>query len=117
MDPIQVDRSDLVLIGDEDFIALVCADEELLRAEFDAIIRAEWPAPPSQRPDPASGETTSSRGWRGGETGDRQSWLPDRPGGPWLEGLARQRSPPARELSWVRNEVDRRQRQVMTSSR
>jgi hypothetical protein len=31
---------------DEQFLALVCSDEDLLRAEFDAIIAAEWPDPP-----------------------------------------------------------------------
>jgi hypothetical protein len=31
---------------DEQFLDLVCADDELLRAEFDAIIAAEWPTPP-----------------------------------------------------------------------
>jgi hypothetical protein len=29
-----------------DFADLVCADDELLRAAFDAIVAAEWPAPP-----------------------------------------------------------------------
>jgi hypothetical protein len=30
----------------DEFLALVCADEEWLRAEFDAIVAAEWPGPP-----------------------------------------------------------------------
>ena len=43
---------------DEDFVQLVCADEQLLRAEFDAIIDREWPArhPPAQ---PAAGPPTT----------------------------------------------------------
>jgi hypothetical protein len=32
---------------DERFIDVICADEELLAAEFDAIIAANWPAPPT----------------------------------------------------------------------
>ena len=35
---------------DEEFMALVCADEELLDAEFEAIIAAGWPPPPPPRP-------------------------------------------------------------------
>ena len=34
---------------DEEFMALVCADEELLAAEFEAIIAAGWPPPPRPR--------------------------------------------------------------------
>jgi hypothetical protein len=32
---------------DEQFLTLICSDEDLLRAEFDAIIAAEWPGPPT----------------------------------------------------------------------
>jgi hypothetical protein len=32
---------------DEDFWDLVCSDEQWLRAEFDAIIAAEWAGPPT----------------------------------------------------------------------
>jgi hypothetical protein len=35
---------------DEQFLALMCSDEDLLRAEFDAIITAEWPSPPTTTP-------------------------------------------------------------------
>ena len=31
------------------FLDLLCADEELVRAEFEAIIAAAWPRPPSRR--------------------------------------------------------------------
>ena len=31
---------------DEQFLDLLCADEDLLAAEFAAIITAEWPTPP-----------------------------------------------------------------------
>ena len=33
-----------------DFLAVLCADEELLRAEFDAIVDANWGAPPPVPP-------------------------------------------------------------------
>ena len=36
---------------EEQFLDLLLADEELLRAEFDAIIAAEWPGPPPIPPD------------------------------------------------------------------
>jgi len=39
------------LAADERFVELICADEALLRAEFDAIIAAEWPSPPPDEPD------------------------------------------------------------------
>jgi hypothetical protein len=32
--------------GEQEFLDLVCRDENLLRAEFDAIIAAEWPGEP-----------------------------------------------------------------------
>src|SRR4026207_917 len=35
---------------DEQFLALMCYDEDLLRAEFDAIITAEWASPPPTAP-------------------------------------------------------------------
>jgi len=35
---------------EERFVDLLLADEELLRAEFDAIIAAEWPGPPPKLP-------------------------------------------------------------------
>jgi hypothetical protein len=31
----------------QEFVDLVCADEELLRVAFDEIVTAEWPEPPS----------------------------------------------------------------------
>ena len=35
---------------DEQFLDLICSDEDLLRAEFDAIIAAEWSSPPTTTP-------------------------------------------------------------------
>ena len=78
----------------EQFLDLICADVELLRAEFDRIIAAEWP----QRPD-----------WPCRRAADRD-WVPVippahgwRPASPSLdpgeperpEAWRRQRSPPA----------------------
>jgi hypothetical protein len=79
---------------DEQFLELVCSDEELLRAEFDAIVSAEWPTPPNHAPaHRPSGEPPTPRG---------QPWSPapgarlmNRPRHPGLGGWARQRSPPA----------------------
>ena len=36
--------------ADADFLAVLCADEELLRAEFDAIVEANWDVPPPVPP-------------------------------------------------------------------
>jgi hypothetical protein len=35
---------------DAAFIELICNDADLLAAEFDAIIAAEWPTPPNDHP-------------------------------------------------------------------
>jgi hypothetical protein len=72
-----------------DFIALVCADDELLRAEFEEIVAAGWGPPP--RPVPGRG------GDRGPDpAGPRPE--PRRPAParsePGPEEWARQRSPP-----------------------
>jgi len=78
---------------EEKFLALVYSDEELLRAEFDAIIAHSWdqptpparprptrpPAPPPQRRDGVSGSA---------------SRLPGRQYYPAGEGRSRQRGPP-----------------------
>lgn len=34
---------------DEEFVGLLYADDDLVRAEFDAIVAAEWPAGPPPR--------------------------------------------------------------------
>jgi len=78
----------------EQFIELVCADEDLLQAEFEAIIAAEWPTPPPARPPlrrPAGGPPVRPAGhWRQG----RLERLASRPRHPGIGGWARQRSPP-----------------------
>lgn len=78
---------------DEQFLELICADEDLLRAEFDAIIAAEWPSPPPAQP--ARGARAEHRPHR-----DRlrraasATALPSRPRHPGAGGWTRQRSPP-----------------------
>ena len=82
----------------EKFLDLVYADEELLRAEFDAIIAEEWgqlspparrrptrpPAPPPQRRERHRESAAGPPGWQHHRTG---------------EGRSRQRAPPARSQS------------------
>ncbi|WP_156023080.1 hypothetical protein [Terracoccus sp. 273MFTsu3.1] len=51
-----VTRTESVTDVDEAFLALVCDDEELLRAEFDAIVGAAWPPSGTHsRPDDGDG--------------------------------------------------------------
>ena len=78
----------------DEFLDLLCADEELLRAEFEAIVAAEWPRPPDRRVvvrtqhvgadgDPASGRARTS---------PSTPVVDRRPG---VEDSARERSPPS----------------------
>lgn len=72
---------------DEEFLSLLCEDEELVRAEFDAIIEANWgepPLPPAPRPPVPS---TPYRDVFGPHCRDR---VP-------IGTPARQRSPPSRK--------------------
>jgi hypothetical protein len=93
MPPIPTEQSGAVPSVEEEFLALLCSDEELLRAEFEEIIAAEWPSPP---PD-ATGATdragdpprrTRHRGTAG------LARLRTRPRHPGIGGWARERSPP-----------------------
>jgi hypothetical protein len=79
--------------ADEEFLALMCADEQLLRAEFDAIIAAEWASPPPAMPDRGAGAGRPAREARSRAV-DRGAGLPTRPQHPGIGGWARQRSPP-----------------------
>jgi len=80
---------------DVQFFELICSDADLLAAEFDAIIAAEWPDPPADTP---------GRGAVGGYPGNgaaRRATEPVRGPAPPLRhpgigGWARQRSPPSR---------------------
>jgi hypothetical protein len=80
-------------VVDEEFLALICADEELLRAEFDAIITASWgqprpvaPRPRARGPALPSGPRSRCRPVDGGMRRPQRE-----PGG---EGHFRQRAPP-----------------------
>ena len=78
---------------DEQFFELICRDADLVAAEFEAIIAAEWPEPPAGRP---------VRGTAGGPRGSggairpvaavRDSGSPARD--PHIDPRARERSPP-----------------------
>ena len=81
---------------DEQFLALICSDEDLLQAEFDAIIAAEWPSPPTTTPrrgpaDRCPTGDTPGRAYAG------DSGPVARPRHPGIGGWVRQRSPPPRQ--------------------
>jgi hypothetical protein len=87
---------DGALLGlDEQFLELMCADEELLQAEFDAIIAEEWPdsSPPTDLPAESSGDSSRPSGPRLTRAGPT---TPRRPHHPGTDGWSRQRSPPTR---------------------
>ena len=76
----------------EQFLDVLLADEDLLRAEFDAIVAAEWPSPPPAEPrrrDPADRLPRRHR------TRARAARLATRPRHPGVGAWARERSPPA----------------------
>jgi hypothetical protein len=76
------------------FLELLCADEDLLRAEFEAIVAAEWPSPPPAQPAEGNaarrGPPRSPSSTRG-----RPATPPSRPRHPGAGDWSRQRSPPA----------------------
>jgi hypothetical protein len=78
---------------DEQFLELLCADEDLLRAEFDAIIAAEWPGPPPAEPNGGRRSQPRPRSTRR-RARARTAGLPSRPRHPGIGGWTRQRSPP-----------------------
>jgi hypothetical protein len=89
------DRADDARSAEEQFVDLLLADHDLLQAEFDAIIAAEWPGPPPNLPRRRV-RGGSEPGWRrpprataatGAGAGRR----------PPVDGSARQRSPPAND--------------------
>ncbi len=83
---------------DEQFLELLCADEDLLRAEFDAIIAAEWPSPPPAEPDRGAGAERRPRPARLRRAASTAA-LPSRPRHPRIGGWTRQRAPPPGETS------------------
>src|SRR6476659_9529514 len=76
----------------EQFVELLCADEDLLRAEFDAIIAAEWPSPP--RVLPARRGVAGGRPRASTRRARARAVPPSRPRRPGSDGSARERSPP-----------------------
>jgi hypothetical protein len=75
----------------DEFFALICADEQLLQAEFDAIIAAGWPTPP-RRPKPATPRPPGrSNGRQQPNESPLDNW-PDQLTN--LDAFNRQRSPP-----------------------
>jgi len=79
----------------DQFLDLICGDADLLAAEFDAIIAAQWPEPPGHSPGrgAAGRHPGSSRARR---AGDRVPGAVLQPRHPGVGGCARQRSPPFR---------------------
>jgi hypothetical protein len=86
-------RDSATLTSAEEFLALVCSDEQLLRAEFDAIIAAEWPDLPPAEPGrgDAAGRLPGTARRRRLVSDPRRADRLRRPG---VGGWARQRSPP-----------------------
>jgi hypothetical protein len=84
---------------EEEFWALMCEDEELLRAEFEAIVSAAWPDPPD--PPPAPTPPTDPAGpvrpmvWPGFAEERTEYGCRGPEGYSWV----RQRSPPLRTVS------------------
>src|SRR2546423_1443879 len=86
----------------EEFLALLCADEQLLRAEFDAIIAAAWPNPPPTRPRPERpGAQQPPSAASAPASRPAQPGRAHRPG---VGGLGRQRAPPLRSAPSARAE-------------
>ncbi|MGW5237755.1 hypothetical protein ACWEOW_02360 [Monashia sp. NPDC004114] len=78
---------------DEQFLDLICNDPDLVAAEFEAIIAAEWPEPPTRLPGRGAAGGPSGGGGvrRAVDTGPDHRWpAPD----PQIRRWARQRSPP-----------------------
>lgn len=79
---------------DEQFLALITADEDLLRMEFEAIVAtADWPSPP---PDLPARRICGGRRDRGapGSIAGRDARSPRRSRRPGRFGRVRQRAPP-----------------------
>jgi len=79
---------------DEELVALLCEDEDLVRAEFDAIIEANWGEPP---PPPAPRPPVPSTPYRDVVHPRWRNHVP-------IGRSARQRSPPSRKAgdAWTR---------------
>jgi hypothetical protein len=85
---------------EERFVDLICGDADLLAAEFDAIIAAEWPTPPSSPGrDASGGPPRGGADRRRRDLGRCPAW-PERQ--PAAHGRRRQRSPPRAERPMTR---------------
>jgi hypothetical protein len=79
----------------EEALGLLCADPELVQAEFEAIVAAEWPRPPEHRAAVPAQHRRPSGGPAPGRA--RVRYIvpsPDLHRG--VDGWGRQRSPPDR---------------------
>ena len=76
----------------EQFLALLCQDEQLLRAEFEDLIAASWPTRSRRRPSPGSAASPRAQPPRG--PGSQPA--PQPPGRREPRAQARQRAPPQR---------------------
>jgi hypothetical protein len=88
---------------DDQFFDLIYGDADLLAAEFDAIVAAEWPQPPGE----GAGRGAAGRHPGGGSTrgaADPVRGPVSRPRHPGIGGWARQRSPPLRHATHDRQE-------------
>ena len=75
----------------DELLDLLCADEQWLQSEFDAIMAAEWPTVPSPPTAPPVGHRRTTPGH---PSGDDTLPPPATSRGPTLERWRRQRSPP-----------------------
>jgi len=78
---------------DEQFLDLICSDQDLLAAEFDAIIAAEWPVPPVSLPRREAAGRKPERG-RSGRWRSAARAHPEQKDPLGGEAWRRQRSPP-----------------------
>src|SRR5689334_6112377 len=94
MNPLAATDSGSVREAQAEFVDLICADPELMRAEFDAIVEAGWGSgsPPPQ-PDQA-GLTPRRSPERPATPEAPATSRHPKPGPPRSTGLTRLRSPP-----------------------
>jgi len=78
----------------EGFVAVLCADADLLRAEFDAIVDANWDASPPVPPARSGGPGRRPAPARP----PRRSRRPAPAHRPGARGPVRERSPPGRTV-------------------
>jgi hypothetical protein len=91
--PTTAPASETTRTVDERFLDLIYGDPDLLAAEFDAIIAAEWPEPRVGRPGRSPAGRHPGRRPARRAAGPVQG-LASRPRHPGIGGWARQRSPP-----------------------